>query len=68
MSFSLAPLLIHSQDLPASAREELRAAFSAPSDARGEHLAAAARILNQQLALDCSDARELVGLSDCDCY
>ena len=59
---------MHSPDLPPSLRDELRAAFHAPDDERSEHLAAAARILNQQLAVDCSDARELVGLSDgCGC-
>jgi hypothetical protein len=57
-----------SPDLPPSVREELRAAYHATDEARGEHLEAAARILNQQLAVDCSDARELVGLGDGCCY
>jgi hypothetical protein len=59
---------MHSPDLPPSVREELRAAFRASDDQRGEHLEAAARMLNQQLAVDCSDARELVGLGDGCCY
>jgi len=68
MSFSMAPLLIHSPDLPLTVREELRAAMSTESAHRDEHLIAAARLLNEHLAIDCSDARELVGLPDgCGC-
>lgn len=59
---------MHSPDLPPSVREALRAAFRASDDERDEHLVAAARILNQQLAVDCNDARELVGLGDGSCY
>ena len=62
MSFSLAPLLVHNPDLPSSVRDELRAALTTEPSQRDVHLIAAARILNQELALDCSDARELVGL------
>ncbi len=64
MSFSLAPLLLHSDHVPATARRALRAAYDAPADERTPHLESAARILYRELdELDCSDARELVGLS-----
>jgi hypothetical protein len=67
MSFSIAPLLIHAESVPASARRALRAAQHAPSKDRGAHLEQAARILHQELALDCTDARELVGLTSGAC-
>jgi hypothetical protein len=63
MRFSLAPLLIHSDQVPASARRALRAASEVPHDQRRPHLELAARVLHHELDLDCSDARELVGLS-----
>lgn len=58
---SMAPLLMHSPDLPSSLRDELRAAFAQP-ERRDDHLTAAARIMRDQLDLSCGDARELVGL------
>jgi hypothetical protein len=61
MSFSMAPLLMRSADVPAHARDALRASESDP-DRRDDHLMSAARVLNQELAIDCADARELVGL------
>ena len=69
-TFSMAPLLMHSPDLPHTVREELRAALAMEpmQPRRDEHLAAAARLLNEELAIDCSDARELVGLPAGDCY
>jgi len=63
MSFSVAPLLLHSDQVPATARHALRAAYDAPVDERTPHLESAARILHRELDLDCLDARELVGLS-----
>jgi len=62
MSFSMAPLLMNSPDVPSPAREALRAAYESDPDRRDDHLASAARVLNQDLAIDCADARELVGL------
>jgi hypothetical protein len=67
MTLSFAPLLIHSDHVPARARGALRAAFDAPADQRRPHLEAAAKILYRELDLDCSDARELVGLSTGSC-
>jgi hypothetical protein len=62
MSFSLAPLLLHRDDVPAAARRALLAASAATVDERAPHLESAARILHHELDLDCMDARELVGL------
>jgi hypothetical protein len=67
VSFSVAPLLIHSDAVPASVRQALRAAHDGPSGERGRHLESAARILHRELALDCGDARELVGLTTGTC-
>jgi hypothetical protein len=63
MTFSLAPLLLHSDHVPPTVRRALRAAHEAPAHERTPHLESAARILHRELDLDCSDARELVGLS-----
>lgn len=62
MSFSMAPLLMHSPDLPSSLRDALRAAYTAQPAQRTGHLVAAARIIHAELDLACHDARELVGL------
>jgi len=63
MRFSVAPLLLHSEHVPATVRRALRAAYDVPADQRTPHLESAARILHRDLELDCADARELVGLS-----
>lgn len=62
MSLSMTPLLLHSEQVPAKAREAIRAAYEAPPEHRGARLESAARILHQETGLECSDARELVGL------
>jgi hypothetical protein len=62
MAFSLAPLLVHSDAVPFSAREALRAAAEAPPESRGEALEEAARVLYAETDLECRDVRELVGL------
>jgi hypothetical protein len=58
----MVPLLMHSPDVPASVRAELRAAHAATREHRDEHLARAARLLHRSVPLDCTDALELVGL------
>lgn len=63
MSFSVTPLLLHSDHVPLTARRALRAAHAAPGEERTRHLESAAKILHRDLDLDCRDARELVGLS-----
>jgi hypothetical protein len=63
MSFSVAPLLLHSDQVPLTARHALRAAYDAPLEERLPLLESAARILHRELDLNCGDARELVGLA-----
>ncbi len=63
MRFSMAPLLMHSPQVPAGARDAIRAAYDAPAERRDEMLESAARILHAETDLDCGDVRELVGLS-----
>lgn len=67
MSFSVAPLLIHSEIVPPAARAALRAAQHRSSTERSGYLQSAARILHHELALECDDARELVGLPPGNC-
>lgn len=62
MSLSVTRLLLHSHDVPASARTALENARAVPADQRRPHLEAAARALHREIALDCADAKELVGL------
>jgi hypothetical protein len=62
MSFSMASLLIHSEVVPARARDALKAAHGAGAERRGEMLESAARALYEATDLDCRDARELVDL------
>ena len=62
MSFSMAPLLVHSSYVPAAARESLRAALEAPPERRPAMLQSAARVLHAETGLECADVRELVGL------
>ena len=68
MSLSLAPLLMHSPDVPAGVRAELQAARAAAREHRDEHLVRAARLLHRTVPIDCADALELVGQPDgCGC-
>jgi hypothetical protein len=64
MSISMAPLLIYSEQVPAEAREAIRAAYEAPPENRSARLESAARILHRETGLECGDVRELVGLRD----
>jgi len=65
--FSLAPILIHSDDVPEAAREALRVARSAPPELRTAELERAAHVLYTHTDLDCQDVRELVGLDAGSC-
>ena len=67
MAFSVASLLVNDFDVPATARDALRAASAAPADARQIHLETAARALVRETEIDCPDARELVGLPAMEC-
>ncbi len=63
MSFSMAPLLTHSEQVPTEARDAIRAAYDAPPQHRTASLKAAALVLSLATGLECGDVRELVGLS-----
>lgn len=67
MSFSLAPLLVHSDAVPLLARQALRAAADAPPDTRDVLLEEAARVIFDETDLECRDVRELVGLEPGTC-
>jgi hypothetical protein len=61
---SMAPILMHSEQVPASARDALREASSAPPASRDALLTTAAKILYAETGLPCEDVLELVGLHD----
>ncbi len=63
MSFSMLPILIYSEQVPAASRSALRAAYGAPPDRRAELLERAVRMLHRETGLDCAEVRELVGMS-----
>ena len=67
MRLSMAPLLIHHEEVPESARDALKAAYEAAPADRDGMLESAARILSGETDLECRDARELVGLPADDC-
>lgn len=62
MSFSMAPMLIHSTDVSRDVRDALLDAYAAAPEQRTSHLEAAARLLHRETGLECEDVRELVGL------
>jgi hypothetical protein len=64
MSLSMAPLLMHGEQVPAPARRAIRAAYEAPPEHRSDRLLAAARVLHRETDLECADVRELVGLPE----
>lgn len=67
MSFTMAYLLLHSDQVPAAARDAIQAAQDAPPASRRYKLESAARILVLETGVDCPDARELVDLQSSDC-
>lgn len=64
---SMASILMHSDAVPASARDVLREASSAPPPSRDALLEAAAKILYAETGLPCEDVLELVGLRESEC-
>jgi hypothetical protein len=60
---SMAPILIYSEHVPATAREALREASAQPEN-REALLTTAAKILHAETGLPCEDVLELVGLHD----
>ena len=67
MGLAMASLLMHSELVPAAAREALKAAHEGAPERRGHHLESAARILYDEAGVDCAEARELVDLLPEDC-
>jgi hypothetical protein len=64
----MSSLLLHSDDVPVTARTALATALHGPAEQRAEQLLTAASILHREVGLDCTDALELVGLEDeCGC-
>jgi hypothetical protein len=59
----MARLLIHDEDVPAAAREALRAAIDGPAERWTEALESAARVLFAATDLECGEVRDLMGLA-----
>ncbi len=57
----ISALLLHSEDVPATARAALASALHGPANQRCENLVEAATILHREVGLDCEDVRELIG-------
>ena len=60
----MASLLIYDELVPASVRDALRNALSAPAHERQAGLASAASLLYRETGIDCGDVKELVGLEE----
>jgi hypothetical protein len=67
MSFTMASLLAHSEQIPISVRSALRSAHQGPPERQRQLRESAARILHREVGVDCRDARELVDLQPGDC-
>jgi hypothetical protein len=63
MAMSMLSILVHSHAVSPDVRDALHAAELAPVDQRAVARKAAARLLLQESAIDCRDARELVDLA-----
>jgi hypothetical protein len=62
-TFSMLPLLVHSEDLSDELRDTFRQALEAPPEHRQIQLELAAKALYREAAvLECSDVRALLGL------
>jgi hypothetical protein len=62
-TFSMLPLLVHSEDLSDDLRETFRVALAAPPEQRKSQLELAARALFLEAGtLECSDVKALLGL------
>jgi hypothetical protein len=65
--FSMLPLLIHSEAVPAGARSALLKAQASSAEQRIGALVAAARVLHHETGLECRDVLEIVGLESGSC-
>lgn len=64
MSLDIASLIIHDERLPRAARQALEDARRSSAESRIPLLLSAARILRDEVGIDCADARELVALGE----
>ena len=62
--FSMLPLLVHSNAVPAVAKHALLAAQASPPDQRIQALRSAARVLHSETGLECRDVMAMVGLPE----
>ncbi len=62
MSLSLAPILLHSDDVSPEAKRALQAGLSGPLPLRRLALESAAKLIVVQTGVSCDEARELVDL------
>ena len=62
MTFTMAAVLAHDEQVPPAARELLRAALGGPAQGKRGLLESAARVLFHEAGVGCADARELVDL------
>ncbi len=62
MAFAMSSLLVYEHQVPHAAREAILAARRAPPAGRRAYLMSAARILHDQVGIECADALELVDL------
>jgi hypothetical protein len=65
--FSMLPLLIHSEAVPAGARSALMQAQTGSAEQRIDALVAAARVLHHETGLECRDVLEIIGLEAGSC-
>lgn len=61
------PLLIHSQAVPAGARQALLQAQASSPEQRIGALVSAARLLHHETGLECRDVLEIIGLDAGSC-
>jgi len=67
MSLSLAPILLHSDDVSPQAKRALEAGMRGPESQRRVALESAAKLIVLETGVSCSDARELVDLPPGNC-
>jgi ferric-dicitrate binding protein FerR (iron transport regulator) len=66
MAFSITRLLLHSSAVPPEARDALKSAMETEPEHRAVWLERALRLLHAGTDIDCDDARELVGIAQCE--
>jgi hypothetical protein len=60
----MASLLMYDELVPASVRDALRKALSAPASEQQADLKSAASLMYRETGIDCGDVLELVGLNE----